>query len=856
MKRTILPRLAALIAIIIMPNVTVAQSGTGWSFNSATGELTLSGAKVKWREIGDYSYSTKSVVFASDFSVTSIPDNTFKGFFSLEEIEIPACVTSLGDAVFYNCQGLKKVVLPANLTSIGEGTFDQCSLLWDVTLPTALESIGESAFSKCYSLQGIDLPEGLLTIGKEAFANCTALSAIVLPSSLERIGDGAFYNCATLKTVTLGYDDTADTHYIYLGTSDDTGDTGSDVFPDSGATLVFDADYTAIGYSASSNLRSYFKQFRGTGWAYDADSNTMTITSVDVDWSEIAVFASTTQRVRFSADVTVLPESAFESFDALVDIDIPGTVREIGASAFFSCTALTSLELPASVGRIGKWAFYDCLSLRSVKVMSEGTASSKHCIYLGEGDDRAATSEDVFPDHQATLLYDPDITWIGDDETQNIWSYFGDVVTSTADTYQGWTYDEASKTLTLSGSKVAWHEIANYATVAERVVFASDYDIAAIPTMAFVNFINLKEICVPDVVSTIGDKAFRGCQSLVDLTLPASVSSVGVEAFYGCSALETLTLPEGLVGIPDYAFFGCSSLADVTLPERLETIGKSAFQGCSSLDGVTLPATLTGLGQSAFSGCSSLGSVVIPSSVTSISQEAFYNCASLSEVSLPSTLVSVAEYAFAWCTSLVEVTIPDGVGSVGSSAFSWCTSLGEVALPDGLRSIESYTFCNCTSLEGITLPASLESIGESAFYNSGLKSIVLPASLTFIDNEAFSSCDGLSSVEILSNGTSSKKHIIYLADATDSTATGLDVFPYRQATLTYNHSTTNIGKDNTQNIRHYFKDFVMVTTSLSTPVGCAVAQYYGLDGRALDGPSHNALVIRRVGGQSSLVIAK
>ena len=164
--------------------------------------------------------------------------------------------------------------------------------------------------------------------------------------------------------------------------------------------------------------------------------------------------------------------------------------------------------------------------------------------------------------------------------------------------------------------------------------------VTSIGSYAFESCYSLTSVNIPNSVTSIGDGAFQGCHGLTsvtisDITAWLSISFAGSESNPLCYAhhlflngeeVKDLTIPNSVTSIGDYTFHGCSSLTSVTIPNSVTSIGNSAFSFCSNLTSVTIPSSVTSIGGYAFQRCSSLTSVTIPNSVTSIGYAVFAGC--------------------------------------------------------------------------------------------------------------------------------------------------------------------------------------------------------------------------------------
>jgi hypothetical protein len=152
-------------------------------------------------------------------------------------------------------------------------------------------------------------------------------------------------------------------------------------------------------------------------------------------------------------------------------------------------------------------------------------------------------------------------------------------------------------------------------------------------------FLHDKKVCVVTInqVTDICGNAFKGCSNLRAVTLDTAVDSnhkykletIGTNAFEYCSALKQIFIPDSVTSIPNNAFKGCASLEVAVMGYGIPrnsvsgSIGANAFEDCTSLTYFYIPETVTSVGANAFNNCSSLESLYIDDSVSTIGTGAF-----------------------------------------------------------------------------------------------------------------------------------------------------------------------------------------------------------------------------------------
>ncbi len=309
---------------------------------------------------------------------------------------------------------------------------------------------------------------------------------------------------------------------------------------------------------------------------------------------------------------------------------------------------------------------------------------------------------------------------------------------------------------------------------------------------------------ISGTVREIGEYAFSDCIALKLMDISIGTEKIGKYAFNNCANLESVKLPGGLTlwggtltRIEEGTFAGCKTLTELTLPDCITEIEKSAFSSCKSLGSMKLPDAVKSIPDEAFSGCSSLKKISFAADVNQIGEKAFYNCVNLQSINLPDGIKTISKQAFFNCQSLTSVSIPDSVTAIEDGAFAGCRKATKIEIPQKLESIGDYAFSDCESLRGertftpsgstevlidecMILPETLQAIGDHAFERcSKLDGIVFKDGMVMIGNDVFRDCTSLSAAVLPDS-------LMYLGQRVFAGCTSL-------ASITIPHDVSQIG---------------------------------------------------------------
>ena len=115
-----------------------------YTFDSATGELVISGSGNMWN------YS----IYRFNESGYDHCDGPFGETNKIKTVVIENGVTSIGRYMFWECCDLRSITIPQSVTSIGESAFEGCNYLTDAELPGGVTKISANTFAGCKKARG------------------------------------------------------------------------------------------------------------------------------------------------------------------------------------------------------------------------------------------------------------------------------------------------------------------------------------------------------------------------------------------------------------------------------------------------------------------------------------------------------------------------------------------------------------------------------------------------------------------------------------------------------------------------------------------------------------------------------
>ena len=587
--------------------------------------------------------------------------------------------SSIANSAFSNMKSLEKIIIHNDIEKIGSSAFSGCTKLTEIEFNGTCGEIAATAFKGCTALTEFTIPAGVTTLGDKVFENCSKLQTVFADSdsNITNVGFNVFAGCNALKTVSISgdgaenkYSTESNSGYTRLMNANGTRillaplayplDTTNGVF--TVPTASGNTEITEIGaYAYASNASLNGKEVVipegittiGTG-AFRNTKITKVIIPSTVTKIEEYAFAECPQleTVIFLCDLEEIPAYAFYNDQKLANVQLPGSVRAIGANSFMK-TGIRSLTIGENVEMIDFEAFRDCTALIELNFAKH---SNLQVIGQAAFGGCASLKSVVMPDTVKELKYS---AFVGCSALTDVY------VSSALEVMEGYVFSACPSLTSFE--------------MGDGAKMLGDY---AFYTPASSN-------------------GFYYHNSLKNVTIPDSVEYIGVFAFAGNTVMETLTM-NGVKTIAEGAFHYATGLEVVTTTDALESIGVNAFVG-SGIRFIDL-FNVEHFGAQCFLGTNiyvpNSGNLKLDNAIT-IGAGAFYNCKNIKQVTLKN-VVSLGDMAFASETQsqITKVDVGTSLVSMGATVF-YNAPITYISLPETLQEISEPAFVGCASLSTI-----------------------------------------------------------------------------------------------------------------------------------------------------------
>ena len=750
----------------------------------------------------------------------------------LRSIEIPPTVETIGSNAFSDCKNLVNVVFQKkedgtySLTEIGSYAFNNTGIS-SVVLPNTINIINRDAFSKCSNLTDVRIDYrsdggcNLEEIGTYAFAY-TNIASFIIPSTVNTIGQNPFLYCYNVvlkldpnnKSFVMINDIlySVDKSLLYICPATVSGVVTVPVE----CTEIMPEAFVASGVTEISLMNTGFTVDR---WAFNACSKLRKVefgenaiigecafrwctSLVDVKLGAYSQLGSnvflhcTALETIFIPDYCEVGGGLFDECDKLNDINIGENVTvdglpygqedggdvvvtisgNVGEAAFKGNLNITSVIIEEGVTSIEKEAFAGCTNLVSVKFPSTLTEikakAFEKCVNLVNINLQETALQTI---GVASKMAADSSVFDGCSKLENV------VFPETLELIGTYSFRNTAvkeifipkKTVLYSNGLSAGGGQFSNCKQLEKVTIEDGTASKYIPNSAFYNT-TIKEIYIPEGITTIGDWAFRDWVNpesdegynvrLTSVTIPKTVTRIGEMAFGECKDLISVVFAEGSVleRIDDGAFSG-TAISSISLPASIKTIGSTSavsegiseggvfarcgklenvsfekdenensametfgsyvFQSCSLLKSIVVPASTVTLGEGMFMNCSLLESVVFEKDVNdecnlkTISNNVFVNT-NLSVIELPSSISKLGKTVFSG-TKISSVELPLNAmianNGIGDELFAGMNNLTMVTIPDGAKYLSKAMFSGCTKIPSVIIPETCITVGEKCF---------------------------------------------------------------------------------------------------------------------------------------------
>lgn len=441
--------------------------------------------------LGSWSFWKSSIKTFSSSHLKNLGQQAFRDCIKLDKVTITN-VKNIPRSAFSNCSAMTTIDM-TNADYVSDYAFNECKNLKNIHLGD-VKLVGNYSFKGCSSLDKLDSPNleqvgnytflesGLkefvsnkvVYIGDFAFQNCKELEKVYIPATCTHIGFSLFWECKKLSNCTiLGNVDTSNCPNILKDTSLKYFHFSNNI-----SNLVFTPNNEYVGIV-----------------------------------SQVNGFCPKEEEYSVQKHVTVISAGAFKGCANIKKMTIEESVKTINSNAFEGCSLVKDLKFPHLVETAGDGLFINCVSLETLTIESPLKKLGKDC-FTGCTDLKTITVPSTLEECLSTVRAECKVLMTKKDGKCPANPNFNIPNFVTHIDKDAFLSCEAVQTIKCGTNVVDIGINAFFKCAAlEKFEFAAGAKLLHIDDYAFAQT-NLKEITLPEKLSTVGAAIFTGSKQL------------------------------------------------------------------------------------------------------------------------------------------------------------------------------------------------------------------------------------------------------------------------------------------------------------------------------------------------------
>ena len=355
-----------------------------------------------------------------------------------------------------------------------------------------------------------------------------------------------------------------------------------------------------------------------------------------------------------------------DMLNSVFEVDIPGSIENIGANAFSDCKNLKRVTLHKGLKRIGFACFGCCKSLEqldipdTVEVMENAALYQTEITEIKLPKEMKTVSDALFQECPSLkkVIFPENVESIG-------WTFFDsntaleEIVLSSEKIQYIDPHNDLSKTPWYKKQPSGWLFLGDCLIGYKENpddnldVYDDNDDYIGRKEIDFnikkgtkrilyvPSNINIGDVVIPDGVTVIGKDAFRGNKYIKNLTIPTSVDKVYEFAFCDTDNCNNLLIKStGQTVLGSFSLQGCG-MANLTIDGNVKTLERAAITCCDNLKSITINGSVDRMEKSAIGENENCTSIVFGGDINLINIDAFHLCENVNDVEIKGNIDKV-----------------------------------------------------------------------------------------------------------------------------------------------------------------------------------------------------------------------